>query len=241
MRVMRPLFRCFGMFLRQVSKDSMLYAVLAAPLLAGSAFCFGLPAAESALCRYFGEASILSGYYLLFDLFLSVMTPYIICFVSSMVILAEYDENMAAYMAVTPVGKRGYIISRLVFPAVTSIFASAIVMSFFSLTTWALPDLLITCTLSSLLSIAVSLLIVAFSHNRVEGMALAKLSGIILLGLPVPFFLFSSVQYLFSLLPSFWIAKLCIDGNYLLAIPPALFTSFLWIWALYGRFAKKLS
>ncbi len=238
---MKPLFRSFSMFLRQVSKDSMLYAILAAPLLAGCAFRFGVPAAEAALCRHFGEVSILSGYYLLFDLFLCAMTPYIICFVSSMIMLAEYDENMAVYMSVTPVGKRGYIISRLGFPAAISILVSAVVMNFFSLTTWALPDLLITCTLSSLLSIAVSLLIVAFSHNRVEGMALAKLSGIILLGLPVPFFLFSGVQYLFSLLPSFWIAKLCIDGDYLLAMPPALLTSFLWIYGLYGRFAEKLS
>ena len=238
---MRPLFRCFGMFLRQISKDSMLYAVLAAPLLAGCIFRFGVPAADSALCGYFGEASIFLEYYLLFDLFLAVMTPYIICFVSSMVILAEYDENMAAYMSVTPVGKRGYIISRLVFPAAISVPVSAVILSFFSLTTWVLTDLLIICMLSGLLSIPVSLLIVAFSHNRVEGMALAKLSGVILLGLPVPFFLLSGVQYLFSLLPSFWIAKLCIDGNYLLSIPPALLTSFLWIWVLYGRFAKKLS
>jgi hypothetical protein len=73
-----------------------------------------------------------------------------------------------------------------------------------------LPALLITCTLASLLSIALALLIVAFSHNRVEGMALAKLSGVFLLGLPVPFFLSSGVQYLFSPLPSFWIAKFCL-------------------------------
>jgi fluoroquinolone transport system permease protein len=148
---------------------------------------------------------------------------------------------MSVYMAVTPVGKRGYIISRLVFPAIISILVSAIIMRYFSLTTWALPDLLITCLLSSLLSIVLALLIVAFSHNRVEGMALTKISGAILLGLFVPFFLFSSAQYLFSLLPSFWIAKLCIDGNYLLAVPPAILTSFLWIWVLYGRFIKKLS
>ena len=228
------------MFLTQISKDSMLYAVLAAPLLAGCAFRFGVPAAEAALCKYFGAMSVLSGYYLLFDLFLAVMTPYIICFVSALVMLTEYDENMAVYRAVPPVGKLGYITSRLVFPAAISIFASAAVMSFFSLTAWTLPALLVTCTLSSLLGVAISLLVVAFSHNRVEGMALAKLSGIVLLGLPAPFFLSSGIQYLFSVLPSFWIAKLCIDGNYLLAVL-ALLISFLWILALYGRFEKKLS
>lgn len=238
---MKPLFRSFSMFLRQISKDSMLYAVLAAPLFVGGIFRFGVPAVESALCGYYGEASILTGYYVLFDLFLAVMTPYFISFVSAMVMLAEYDENMSVYMAVTPVGKRGYIISRLVFPAIISILVSAVIMFFFSLTTWNLPNLLITCLLSSLLSIVLALLIVAFSHNRVEGMALAKISGVFLFGLFVPFFLSSGVQYLFSPLPSFWIAKLCIDGNYLLAIPPAILTSFLWIWALYGRFIKKLS
>lgn len=228
------------MFLRQISKDGMLYASLAAPLLAGFAFRFGIPAAEAALCGYFGKAAILSEYYLLFDLFLAVMTPYIVCFVSSLVMLTEYDENMTSYMAVTPVGKRGYIVSRLVFPAVISIFASVIIMIIFSLTVWSAPILLITCALSSLLSIAVSLLLVSFSHNRVEGMALGKLTGIILMGLPVPFFLFSGVQYLFSILPSFWIAKLSVEDNYLYAIP-ALLTSFLWMWVLYGRFVKKLS
>ncbi len=228
------------MFLRQISKDGMLYASLAAPLLAGFAFRFGIPAAEAALCGYFGKAAILSEYYLLFDLFLTVMTPYIVCFVSSLVMLTEYDENMTSYMAVTPVSKRGYIVSRLVFPAVIAFFASVIIMIIFSLTVWSAPTLLITCALSSLLSIAVSLLLVSFSHNRVEGMALGKLTGIILMGLPVPFFLLSGVQYLFSILPSFWIAKLVVEDSYLYAIP-ALLTSFLWMWALYGRFAKKLS
>ena len=237
---MKPLLRCFGMFLRQISKDSMLYAVLFAPVLAACMFRFGIPYAETLLCAYFGKPAILSNYYLLVDLFLAVLTPYMFCFASSMVMLTELDENMAAYMAVTPIGKRGYLTSRLVFPTVISFFVSILLMHFFSLTVWSVPILLITCLMTGLSSIAVSLLIVAYSHNRVEGMALAKLSGIILLGLPVPFFLFSGVQYLFSVLPSFWIAKLCIDQNLFFALP-ALLTCLLWIWVLYGRFEKKLA
>ncbi|NCC68387.1 MAG: hypothetical protein EOM14_09405 [Clostridia bacterium] len=99
--------------------------------------------------------------------------------------------------------------------------------------------LLVVCTLSSLLSVALALFIVAFSNNRVEGMALAKLSGVVLLGLPVPFFLSSGVQYLFAGLPSFWVAKFCTNGNYP-AVVPAVFVTLVWIWALYGRFIRKL-
>ena len=237
---MKPLIRCFGIFLRQISKDGMLYATLVAPILAGAAFRFGIPAAETALCAHFGKPAILSQYYLLFDLFLVTITPYMLCFVSALVILTEYDENMSSYMAVTPVGKRGYIASRLVLPAIIAVFVSFILMKFFSLTSWAASALLIICVLSSLLNVGVSLLIVSFSHNRVEGMALGKLAGIILMGLPVPFFMFSGVQYLFSLLPSFWIAKISVENNYLFVIP-ALLTSFIWIRILYGRFANKLS
>ncbi len=237
---MKPLFRCFSMFIRQISKDSMLYAVCIAPLLASCFFRFGIPYIETLLCGYFGKASVVADYYLLVDIFIAVLTPFLFCFASSMVILAEYDENMTGYIAVTPVGKRGYIISRLVFPAVISFFVSVIFMSVFSLTDWTLPMMLSTCMLTSILSIAVSLLLVSFSHNRVEGMAISKLSGIIMLGLPVPFFLFSGIQYLFSVLPSFWIAKLCLEDNYFYIIP-ALITSFLWMMVLYGRFEKKLS
>ncbi|MDW7659426.1 MAG: hypothetical protein SCM11_19840 [Bacillota bacterium] len=71
-------------------------------------------------------------------------------------------------------------------------------------------------------------------------MALAKLSGIIMLGLPVPFFLLTGIQYLFAPLPSFWIAKLSLENQYLYLLP-ALLTSVLWLWVLFGRFEKKLS
>lgn len=236
---MKPLFRSFAIFLRQIARDSMLYAVCFAPLLYAFLFRFGVPWAEDLLCGYFGRASVLSGYYLLFDLFLAALTPFLFCFASAMVILTEKDENMAAYMAVTPVGRRGYVASRLLYPAGLSFFASVALVAFFSLTVWPLWMNAAVSALASLMSVAVCLLVVSMSGNRVEGMAVSKLSGIALLGLIVPFFVNSGAQYLFSPLPSFWIAKLCAQGQILYALP-ALAASFLWIAALYRRFERKL-
>ena len=236
---MRPLMLSFGMFLRQIAKDSMLYLVLAAPVLEAFAFRFGIPYLEKWLCAYFGTAAILAPYYLLFDLLLATLTPYMICFVSSMVMLTEQDENLAGYMAVTPVGRRGYVVSRLGFPAAASFLASVVLLRLFSLTGLSLSALLVICLLTDLLAVTVSLLVVSFSHNRVEGMALAKLTGVLILGLPVPFFLHSGVQYLFSFLPSFWIAKYSLEGG-VLPVLPALLLSLLWIWRLYGRYEEKV-
>ena len=86
------------------------------------------------------------------------------------------------------------------------------------------------------------MLIVSYSHNRVEGMALAKLSGLLLgFGLPVPHFLTHNggLQYLFSWLPSFWVAKLFVSES-IWAIIPAVLTSAAWIALAYRRFVRKL-
>lgn len=237
---MRPLRRSFLMFLRQIYGDSMLAAALAGCVLAAFFFRFGVPAIEKVLCAYFGKSAILAPYYLLFDLFLSLITPYLFLFTSAMVMLSEYDENLSSYLAVTPVGKRGYIVSRLVFPAALSLFVSLLFLRLFSLTGWRLLPAVTICLLTSLSSLAAALLIFSFSHNRVEGMAIAKLSGLLMLGLPVPFFLSSGTSWLFSPLPSFWIAKLCLEGNPLF-LPPALLTAAVWMTFLYRKFIRKLS
>jgi fluoroquinolone transport system permease protein len=157
-----------------------------------------------------------------------------------MVMLTEYDESIAKYTAVTPVGKRGYVVSRLVFPAAISFLYSLLLMFFFTLSVWPAALLLAACALSCLFSMIVCLLVVAFSHNRVEGLAIYKLSGMILLGLFIPFFLRSGVQYLFSFLPSFWLGKLCLEEGVWTVIP-ALLSAALWLWPLYGKFEAKFS
>lgn len=236
---MKPLFRSFRIFISQIIKDSMLVVVCIAPILTALFFRYGIPFIEELLCDYFQKAIILAGYYLLFDLFLSLITPYMFCFASSMVMLTEFDENIASYMAVTPVRKSGYVLSRLLFPAIISFVASVILMNWFTLTKWAIGMILIICFLTCILSIIISLMIFTVSNNRVEGMALAKMAGLLMFGLLIPFFILSDVQYAFSPLPSFWIAKLRIEQN-IVYIFPAILTSMIWIWLLYIKFRKKI-
>jgi len=236
---LKPLYRSFAMFIKQIFKDSMLLMVCFAVILYAFLVRYGIPFAEKALCGYFNREAVLSNYYLIFDLLLALITPYMFCFASALMMLTEYDENIASFLAVTPVGKKGYVISRLIFPAGAAFIVSVIILKLFSITQWSIWMILIICLLSSASSIILTLFLFSFSHNRVEGMALGKLSGILMLGLPVPFFLTNKFQYLFSFLPSFWIAKLCISENgiYLLL---ALATSVIWISIIYKKFSRKM-
>ena len=236
---MKPLLHCFGIFIRQIIRDNMLWAVCLAPFLTALLFRIGIPYAETLLCAYFQRQAILSGYYLLFDLWLCLTPSYMLCFASAMIMLTERDENMAGYLAVTPVGKTGYVLSRLIFPAAIAFFFSILLTYFSSLTVWDFLMLSAVSLLMSLSSTAAALFIFSFSRNRVEGVAMAKMASLIFFGLVVPFFVWSDAQYLAAFLPSFWAAKLCKEGNSLLMLP-ALAVSLLWIWMLGRRFGRTL-
>jgi fluoroquinolone transport system permease protein len=236
---MSPLLRSFALFIKQILKDSMLAAVCAATILTAFFVRFGVPEIEDFLCGYFRKSSVLADYYLLFDLFLALISPYMLCFASSMMMLTEYDENMTSYLSVTPVGKKGYILSRLAFPCIIAFILSVVLIQGFSLTDWSMSSIIIVSLLSCACSAAVALLLFVFSHNRVEGMAVAKLSGLLMLGLPVPFFITSPIQYLFAPLPSFWTARFALTSNILFAVP-ALLAALIWISFLYKKFDKKL-
>jgi len=235
---MKPISRSFGMFVRQIAKDGMLWGIGLAPLLLGVMIRFGVPYVETVLSGYF-HRSILVPYYQLFDLVLFLMTAYMFCFASAMVMLAERDENIAQYMAITPLGRKGYVFSRLCVPVLLSLPASIVLMLCFSLTIWPMRHLLEAAIFMGLLSTVVALLVVSFSRNRVEGVAVGKLSGLLILGLVVPYFIESGLQYMVFFMPSFWIASYFLDGN-IMFLMSALITSVLWILVLFRKFSTKL-
>jgi len=225
------------MFIKQILSDNMLWIILIVPLLAAMALGIGIPYVESLLVEYYQQA-ILVDYYLLFDLIMIIMTSYMFCFVSALVVLTERDENMLIYTAVTPIGKTGYIFSRLGLPMIISIPISLILLFTFKLTTWSFLMAILISLSSGLMSVAVALFIISFSHNRVEGIAMGKLAGLLLIGLFIPFFMIDKSQYLFSFFPSFWIAKLVIDINIWYFIAYLVSISFI-LYVLYHRFLSQ--
>lgn len=236
---MRAMFISFKQFLTQISGDSMLIVISLSPIITGAFFRFGIPIVERFLCEYFDKASILSPYYLLFDIFLTVITPYMFCFASAMVILEERDTNITNYFSVTPVGKLGYLLSRLGFPTIISAVFSVNMLLLFSITGTGILTAIVLSILTAPIGTITALLIVSFSANKVEGMAFARLGGLVMLGVVIPFFITDSKQYLGAFLPSFWIAKIMLNfdaWNLILCIIVAA----VWIWMLSNRFNKRI-
>ncbi len=236
---MRAVVVSFAMVVRQILKDGMLLAVCFASILAGVFFRFAIPYLETLLCSFFAVSFILSPYYRLFDLLLMILTPYMICFASAMVMLDEHEQHLTRYLSVTPLQTRGYLVSRLVIPAVVAAFISLGVLALFQLTTWTIAQRSAMSVLCSLTGIISSLIIFSLSRNKIEGMAMGKLSSLILLGLPIPFLFHDNFQYIFSFLPSYWMSRFALDGSPMFFIL-SLVLSLATIPYFYARVLRKI-
>lgn len=236
---MRAVRSAFRQFLRSIWNDYMLLACLFSPILMGLAFKIGVPALEAFLCGYFSQTAILAPYYILLDLLLSLMTPLMLCFAGAMVMLEELDDGTAKYLLVTPLGKAGYLCSRIGVVAVLSLLYNIIIMLIFSLSDISGYQIILSAMLNSVISIIVAMLVTSFARNKVEGMGLIKLSGFMIFGFLGAFFIHSPAGYLAGILPSFWIAKLVLDQDLFFLLPGILVSS-AWIALLYKRFSAKV-
>jgi len=235
----RVLWIAFKQFLVQIYKDAMLVLICIAPFLCGGLFKYILPIAEKLAERYIPLSEILQPYYILFDLVLGSVTPMLYCFAAAYVILSEVDDGLSRYLAVTPIGKRGYLLSRIGIPAVISFIVSIFILMVFHISNISILEIIGVSFVTSMSGVITGLLVVALSANKVEGMAVSKLTGLISLGLPAPFFINGSIQYLLFFLPSFWVAKFAIEKN-IIYILLGIVISLLWMFLLYKRFEKKI-
>jgi len=235
----KTVWASFGQFARAIWQDAMLAVCLFAPILMAVLFRYGVPALETVLCGALGTPQVLAPYYGLLDLLVSMMTPLMLCFAGVMVVFEELDDGAAKYLMVTPLGKAGYLFSRLgVLTALSVVYGTALV-ALFRLSELPLGLAALSAVCNALVSLSVAMLVVGFAKNKVECMALTKLSGFFMLGYFAAYLLDRPASYLSGWLPSYWLGLMALDRNALWAIP-ATFTACGWITLLYRRFARRV-
>lgn len=235
---MKKFFNATKPFIQEILSDFMLVACLLAPIFMGFVFKFLLPLLESYLCSELSKSLVIEPYYLVFDLLLAIMTPIMFIFSGVMTTLSEIDNGTAKYLCVTPIGKQGYLISRIGFPSCIGFIYDIILLLIFTLTNLSLLKIIIISFLCVLLSLITAMLVISIAKNKLEGMALIKLSGFLILGIPAVYFIPSFVKYFFAILPSYWITEFARTDKAIFLLP-SLFVSFVWIFFLSFKFKKK--
>lgn len=237
---MKAIGSSFMQMLLFVRRDRMLLASCLAPVSAGLLFKFGIPAAQNAASRWTGHASLLTPYFGLFDLFLSMLTPVMVCFAAAMVMLEEHDDRIDQYLFVTALGQKGYLLSRIGIPSAAALIATLLLLPVFKLTSLSVTEMAFLSVMGALQGVITALLIVTLSTNKLEGMAVTKIASLTMMGALVPYFVPRRIQYAMSFLPSFWAGKAIHDSK-LSCIFPAVVSALIWIIVLMKKYLRKLT
>ena len=219
---------------KQIKSDPMMFAACFTPFVMGALIKFGIPFLERI------TDFSLQTYYPIFDLLLSIMAPVLLCFAFAMITLEEIDDKVSRYFSITPLGKSGYLFTRLGVPSIISAVIAFIVLLLFSLEKLSIGMTICLALLGSVQAIIVSLMIITLSSNKLEGMAVTKLAALTLLGIPAPFFIDSYYQFSVGFLPSFWVGK-AIQNNGYINLLIALLVASIWFYVLISKLLKKLA
>ncbi len=233
--------KLFLIGMRQIVRDGMLLVLIPAPFMMGVALRFILPLADSILVR---ELSFtITPWYPLSDGLVITVAPVITAMVSAFLILDERDEETGIYHNVTPAAGRAYLIARLGYLMVWAFVSTFLVIRLFGLAATGISVLLVAALIGTLQGIIACMLVVVLAGNKVEGLAVSKLTNLLMLGLPAAWFIAAPYKYFLAFLPSFWLGELmlCAGTPFFINGAAGIVVAVAWVTVLTGWFMRRIN
>lgn len=212
-------FRALGPIdLRGIRRDSALSWMIFLPLFSALLLRWGIPPLTRRLLdRY--SFDLIPYYPVLLAYFFVIMTPITFAVVIGFLLLDEKDDHTLTALQVTPLSLNHYLAYRITIPVALTLVMILIIFPLSGLSDLAWPAVLLTALAAAPLAPLFALYLASFAQNKVQGFALMKLSGVLLVIPIFAFFLPTSWQPLFGIIPTYWPMKLYWE---LTAGPPTL-------------------
>lgn len=237
-------FKALGSIdLRNIIRDEMLRWMLFVPLLLAAVVRYGWPLAVAQLqTRYQFD---ITPYADLMMSYIVIGTPAVFGMVIGFLLLDERDEGSLIALQVTPLSLNNYIAYRLGLPLILTVLLLLISLPLAGITTFSVSEMLLMGLLSAPLAPLLAMFMPAFANNKVQGFALMKGAGVLFIVPAIAFFVDSSWQWLFGLLPTLWAPKLYwmlaqdVSGIWWVVLLGSA-VQLLWIYGLGRRFNRIL-
>ncbi|MDW7738516.1 MAG: ABC transporter permease [Bacillota bacterium] len=139
---------------------------------------------------------------------LTLMMPMIYGAVIGFSILDDRDDHIVDSIRVTPLSFNHFMAFRLVIVYFFAFLASVFVMWFSAVGNLSWGNILVVSFLASFSAPITGLLINIFANNKIEGFAIMKLIGLVIILPIIALFFSDSKELFFSLIPAFWPAKM---------------------------------
>jgi fluoroquinolone transport system permease protein len=190
---------------KSIRRDPLLRWLIFYPFVVALLIRWGVPILRTYLIARFQFD--LHPYYPLLMSFVLVMTPVLAGIVVGFLLLDQKDDQTLIALQVTPLTINGYFTYRITVPTVVSLGVSMGMFSVAGLLHLE-PFALIAVTLGScLLAPIYALFLGGFASNKVQGFALSKAVGVLLVPPIIAYFIDSPWQILFGLDPLYWPIK----------------------------------
>jgi fluoroquinolone transport system permease protein len=201
------------------------------------------PLTETLLRRY--DFDLVPYYPLVITALLLLTSIIVVGGLGAFLVLDEIDAGTLTALRVTPVSLSSFFAYRAAtVVAVTTVYVVATLTFSGVLEPGLVPALIPIGMVAGLSSVVTLLVIVAVAGNKIQGIAVLRLLGILIAGLPcLPWFVDSAWNVAFGVLPPYWAAKAFWVASehgtwwpYLLA---GVVYNLAVIWPLFRRFITK--
>lgn len=191
---------------RGVRRDSTLPWLVAMPLATALILRWGLPPLSARLLERYGFD--LAPYTpALLAYFFVVLTPLVFGTLIGFLLLDEKDDATLTALQVTPLSLDAYLAYRITVPVALTFLMLFIIFPLSRLAGLPWTHILVTAVAAAPLAPLFALYLAALAQNKVQGFALMKLSGFLLLAPVAAFFAGGRWELAFGLIPTYWPMK----------------------------------
>lgn len=192
--------------IRSIWRDDLMALMLGLPVLLALVLRWGLPSLTARLLERYGfDLSPYTPVVLAF--FFVEMCPLIFAFLTAFLLLDERDDQTLTALQVTPLTMTTYLAYRIFLPILFSVLVMFLVFPLSNLVDISMRDLLLTGMAAAPTAPMIALLIASTAKNKVQGFALMKVTGQLLLVPVISFFVGPGWELLFGILPTYWPMK----------------------------------
>lgn len=199
-------FRALGpMDLHSLRRDQMLRFMIFIPVIVALVLRWGVPLLSAFLLVQFQFD--LHPYYPLMMGFVFPAMPMIIGMVIGFLLLDQRDDQTLTALQVTPMTMSSYLLYRIGVPLVLTTLINGLVLPLSNLVPLGWEVYLVSALSAAPFAPLSALFFASVAQNKVQGFAVSKLTGIILIPAIVAWFIPGAWQYAFGLVPTYWTAK----------------------------------
>ncbi len=188
---------------RNIRRDELLRWIIAAPLALALLVRWVMPLLLAQIQEIM-PLDLMAYYEPITSFMILLLTPYLAGIVIGFLLLDQRDDGTLTALQVTPLSLNGYLVYRLTMPMLVSIVMTMAAAPLSGVFHMSAGGLLLTAVCAAPFAPIFALLLASLAQNKVQGFAVTKVAGIILMPPLIAYFVSAPWQIILGVFPTYW-------------------------------------